>query len=249
MKRLIYALVIIMGILPAIPTPSFAQVRTRLRDRRGYYNQLERYGRVEYRGVLYYPIGKDSLQAKGDNSKRDSIIIPAILTIDNKPYTVAQLMPSSFENNKLRYASIPPTVTEIPSSCFYRCFYLEECLIPGAKIIDAYAFFRSTISKIEFPDSLEEIRSYAFYECNHLRSITLPANLKRIGDSAFRDCRGLDTVIVNFHQPIPIHEESFWGTREGAYKKPIVLVVPAGSKSAFESDLRWKRFATIIEKN
>ncbi|MGN0224029.1 MAG: leucine-rich repeat domain-containing protein, partial [Muribaculaceae bacterium] len=178
-----------------------------------------------------------------------SIIIPAILTIDNKPYTVAQLMPSSFENNKLKYASIPPTVTEIPSSCFYRCFYLEECLIPGAKSIGPYAFFRSTISKIELSDSLEEICSYAFYECNHLRTITLPATLKRIGHSAFRDCRGLDTVIVNFRQPIPIHEEAFWGLRAGAYKKPIVLVVPTGSKPAFEADPCWKRFTTIIERN
>ena len=53
--------------------------------------------------------------------------------------------------------------------------HLDECLIPGAKIIGPYSFFRSTISKIEFPDSLQKIYRYAFYECNHLRTIELPA--------------------------------------------------------------------------
>ena len=126
--------------------------------------------------------------------------------------------------------------------------HLDECLIPGAKIIGPYSFFRSTISKIEFPDSLQKIYRYAFYECNHLRTIELPAGLQWIGESAFAECRGLDTVIVNFHQPISIHKEAFWCLREGVYKKPIVLVVPSGSKAAFAADPNWKRFPTIIER-
>ncbi|MBR6105026.1 MAG: leucine-rich repeat protein [Paludibacteraceae bacterium] len=46
------------------------------------------------------------------------------------------------------------------------------------------------------PDGVEEIFEYAFYGCNGLNEIKLPASLKKIGKFAFQQCEGLHTITI-----------------------------------------------------
>lgn len=46
------------------------------------------------------------------------------------------------------------------------------------------------------PDSVEEIRSKAFYKAGNLKNLTLPSSLKSIGEKAFFRCGSLENVVL-----------------------------------------------------
>lgn len=135
-----------------------------------------------YNGLLYFPIGKDSLEVKWDCNRSDSIIIPETITIDNKPYIVSSLRNSAFEQKVLR--------------------------LPGVKIIKGSAFFHTRFKRLIIPEGVISIGNSAFLECSQLKYVELPSSLKSIGDNAFRT-EHLDTVRVNFREPIPLPKNVF----------------------------------------
>lgn len=62
--------------------------------------------------------------------------------------------------------------------------------------VPAYAFFISTIKKINIPQNIKSIEAYAFYGCTGLTSITIPDSVINIDNSAFRGCTGLTSVTI-----------------------------------------------------
>jgi hypothetical protein len=78
------------------------------------------------------------------------------------------------------------------------------------KIIGAGAFACcGNLSKVNLPNSLKEIKEFAFYTCCHLEEIVIPENTHIIGESAFAWCSGLKKV--NFKNPygVKIHRNAF----------------------------------------
>ena len=51
-------------------------------------------------------------------------------------------------------------------------------------------------SEYSIPNSVESIRSYAFYGCTGLTSVTIPDSVTYIDDYAFEDCTGLANVTI-----------------------------------------------------
>lgn len=226
--------------------PAVSQVKSKIQTRTGYKNQLEIYGRVAYHGLLYFPTGKDSLLVQND-AKMDSVVIPPVLTIDNKPYIVAGFKDNAFEYDvDLKYISIPTSITEIASSCFYGCSRLRECEMPSVEIIDSYAFCRTGLTHIEFPQHLKHIGAFAFRECDELKYVEFPAEIQSIGKSAFASCH-IDTIKVNSITPFELIGPVF-ETRSSQFKQPYtVLSVPKGSKELYEQSDGWRRFKIIVE--
>ena len=82
------------------------------------------------------------------------------------------------------------------------CCYSEDDVITvpaeidGHKITKIYpsCFGITHASEIILPDSIEELREMAFYNCADLKKITIPASVKIIGDNAFDKCSSLETV-------------------------------------------------------
>ena len=72
--------------------------------------------------------------------------------------------------------------TENGNAIITRCTaeYPEEIVIPDT--IDGYP--------------VTEIQTDAFYGCTQLKKVTLPANLKKIGNSAFYMCEGLKEIVI-----------------------------------------------------
>lgn len=62
--------------------------------------------------------------------------------------------------------------------------------------VPAYAFFISTIKKINIPENIKSIEAYAFYGCARLTSIAIPNSVTNIDNSAFRGCKGLTSVTI-----------------------------------------------------
>ncbi len=58
---------------------------------------------------------------------------------------------------------------------------------------------RANRPEIIFEDGIENIGNYAFHECNLPESLELPESIESIGIGAFKDCQGLDKLIV--HNP------------------------------------------------
>ena len=106
----------------------------------------------------------------------------------------------------------------IGAGLFYNCSWLTEYTIPeGLGIIDKYMFYKTSISSIVIPSSVESIGhnafgqcqnltsvviedgatyidSSAFYGCRTLTSVTIPASVTYIGDSAFANCTSLASI-------------------------------------------------------
>ena len=240
--------IIVFCFLLTLGISAYSQVSRSIKSKFGIEAQLKTYGRVGYMGLNYYPVGKDSLVIRNFCHKTDSLIIPEILTIDKKPYKVSGFKDNAFEYDvNLEYVSLPHTISKTSSSCFYGCSRLQECDMFYLKEIGPYSFFRTAFTSLTFSENLRLIDSYAFTECHSLKYVELPAALEYIGDCAFLGCDALDTVKVHFSTPIEIDSNVFWLNRANAPRDRKVLMVPAGSKTAFEADDRWRLFQEIIE--
>lgn len=242
MRKIITTLLLCLLTLGVI-----AQVSSRIKTRYGYVNQLKAYGRVLYKGLNYCPAGKDSLVVMDNGSKSDSIVIPPILTIDKKPYTVSGFKQMAFEYKQdLRYISIPSTITEIPNSCFYHCHRLSKCVMPGVETIKGYAFLSTGFERLVFHEGLRYIGDYAFNGCADLRYVEFPSTLKKIGSGAFLQCN-IDTFKVHATEPIQLEKGAVSTHANDYHHRQTVLLVPKGSKALYQADKNWGHFTRIEE--
>ena len=76
-------------------------------------------------------------------------------------------------------------------------------VISGTGAMSNYQFpsisipWKSTsIDSLVIEEGVTEIGNYAFYYCENLRSISLPASLTRIGAFAFTGCNGIDSLDI-----------------------------------------------------
>ena len=89
-------------------------------------------------------------------------------------------------------ATLGDGLTAIEEGTFIDCQHLHTINF-GSNIttIGQYAFARTAIFSIQFPESLEIIEDDAFNECLSLYSLYFPDSLKSIGDQAFINCTSL----------------------------------------------------------
>ncbi len=86
-------------------------------------------------------------------------------------------------------------ITEIPEKAFEGASLLGITLPNSLESIKTKAFYSTlSLKEIVIPDNVRIIESEAFYDCCYLAEITLPANLTNIGEYAFSGCDKLETV-------------------------------------------------------
>ena len=113
-----------------------------------------------------------------------------LLEMDNdestgKDYTV----PSS-----IRFAGHMFRVTEIGGAAFFEKKVKSVTLPMGLKSIGVNAFMGSTISEMNIPATVTNIRERAFSGIPALKTISVPNSVKTIGHSCFVACTGLTEV-------------------------------------------------------
>ena len=81
---------------------------------------------------------------------------------------------------------------------YARGYNESTCIIPeGTSIITSNTFKNlSKLESITFPNSLTEIHSQAFYNCDNLTDVTI-TSATSIGESAFKDCDKLVTATID----------------------------------------------------
>ena len=96
--------------------------------------------------------------------------------------------------------SIPDNITRLISApsynsdggCFYNCTSLTNINFNNVKVLDNYCFTLSGLTSVN-SDKITSIGRYAFYMCNKLANIDLPA-VTSIADNAFRNCSNLTSI-------------------------------------------------------
>lgn len=114
------------------------------------------------------------------------------------PDTVEKVGEYCFRSCKnLQIVRLPDGLEKIGRSTFERCSALREVNMPSeAVFIGKYAFsYCASLEKLELPESLEEISTQAFYRSG-LAHVVIPASVKKLGKSAFYQCKNLRTARV-----------------------------------------------------
>ena len=88
-------------------------------------------------------------------------------------------------------------VTIIETNAFSQCSMTTVVLPETITEIGSYAFHDcENLVSINFPETVTEINSYAFYNCSNLTSAVIPKNTTKIEYLAFGNCSSLASVTV-----------------------------------------------------
>ena len=167
------------------------------------------------------------------------------VTIGN---SVTKIDKSAFEScYALTSVTIPNSVTEICDAAFSYCFAIKEvhissldswCKIDFGSSDPFYSAHRNLylngelIKDLVIPESISEIKPYAFSGCSKLTSVTIPNSVTSIGKSAFSGCSGLISVTI----PNSVTEIGGWAFRDCSKLTSVTIpnsVTEIGS-SAFD---------------
>ncbi len=136
--------------------------------------------------------------------------------------------------------TISDGVTEIGNYAFYGGTEFTSVNIPiGITKIGTEAFRNcSSLTTVTLPEGVTTIGDNAFNTGN-MKNVTLPSTLYSFGNTAFGN--KLRSVAVTTDEP-PLIGETAFPNRTSA-----LLVVPQGSTAAYQEEMYWQDFQTILE--
>ena len=173
---------------------------------------------------------------------------------------------SFYECEALTSIELPESLTEIGESVFYSTG-LTSIVIPDKVTTLSRAIFHScaNLASVKIGKGMTTIAQEMFASCTSLKSVSIPDNVKTIENrafsstgaetvyigkgvtdierAAFAGCNSLKTVYAAPAKPATVNDRAFYTLD----LSKISLVVPTGSKSAYQSADVWKEFGKITE--
>ena len=191
--------------------------------------------------------GSSSTDSSTENLKTESLGLEYVLNKDNNSYSVVSVgtcqdtdivIPSKYEDKpvtviwanafngytSLKSITIPESVTSIGGDAFYDTAYYNNeenwendvlyigthliraktsingayTIKDGTKCIASSAFYEcDNLKSITMPESVTTVGSEVFYECDNLTSITMPENVTTMGSAVFWKCNKLENVVLS----------------------------------------------------
>lgn len=139
---------------------------------------------------------------------------------------------------------MPSQLVKIGNRAFYQSVYLQQVEFPNTlQEIGEYAFYNIFLSKVDFPPNLVKIGSCAF-QYDYFQELKLPKSLTDIGGSAFGNCKDLSSVYVSWEQ-LPDFNVAY-AFREVPMDQCTVYV-PKGMATEYKSSNNWSYFKNIVE--
>lgn len=160
------------------------------------------------------------------------------LTNVSLPESLTSIGEGSFVDCGLKEISIPTSVHSIGSFAFAADQDLEKInVLPKNKQYassDGVLYNKKKTSLMVFPagkktakymipSSVTQIASFAFYECDNLKSVVIPSNVKTIPGCTFFGCPSLEEIYFKGSAPT-FKEHAFFGITANVY-------YPAGDKT------------------
>lgn len=88
-------------------------------------------------------------------------------------------------------------LTTLGKWAFYYCTKLQEINLPSTLTsIPEYAFEYTGLTSVTIPGNIKSIGNRAFWRCAHLKNLTISEGVTSIGESAFLDCEELLSVTI-----------------------------------------------------
>ena len=181
---------------------------------------------------LWYNLNNENktavVVASGDEPYTGAIEIPPSVNYSNTNYIVVSIGESAFEEcDGLTGISISSNIESIELGAFYGCSWLQI---------------------VQIPNGVKSIGYAAFSHCDRLSYVYIPNSVTSIGEYAFDWGTSLQRIDCDILQPFDISNTVF-NIPEGDYSvyAQTKLVVPDGTKSAYQSKAGWNLFENIIE--
>ena len=114
------------------------------------------------------------------------------------PNTVTDIADNAFRGcTSLTQATLSTEIGSIGMYAFRNCTSLSEINLPNKLIlIGQSAFANTALKKVQLPQSLTEIKAYAFQDCKDLESINFPPNVTDIYSYTFQNCKKLKDIVL-----------------------------------------------------
>ena len=199
-------------------------------------------------GIVYkYVEGDDYADIVGSVAsvfENQPLVIPSTVNIDAKTYYIRKIDSQAFRLVKMTSLTIEDGVESIETQAFMYCQSLTEVTLPSTlKSIGTYAFYNCNLLRsLVIPEGVESIGSSAFAYCYGLTDVTLPSTLQSIGEQAFAS-KYLKNLISNMQHPCTIASNAFDQVDLAA----AALYVPEGTKSEYLAAPVWKDFGNILQ--
>ena len=198
-----------------------------------------------------------------------TVVIPDSVTYGGETYNVTSIGYKTFYNcSSLISIIIPNSVKRIGENAFSGCTNLTSVHITDLAAWNNIDFYHQHSQPLNYahhlylngqeitgsliiPDTWTNIGNYVFCGCSGLTSLTIPNNIKGVGEGAFYDCPKLKHIYVCSPIPADCDFNTFYcsnGVRDqyDVYNYAI-LHVPMGSKEEYAAAYEWRYFAKIKE--
>ena len=170
-----------------------------------------------------------------------NVDIPESVDYNGNTYPVTYIGSDAFNDClNLTSVNIPNSVTSIGILAFAYCSALTSITIGNSvKSIEEAAFSGcSSLTSVTIPNSVTSIGKSAFSSCSDLTSVTIPNSVTSIGRDAFENCGSLVTIVSEIKTPFEIGSIA---------NNSVTLIVPVGTKTAYQSTAGWSSFTNIFE--
>lgn len=118
-----------------------------------------------------------------------------LMAIDMTNVDIETIPASAFTNTSIRFIDFPTKLKTIGSKAFYYKYITGSLVLPeGLDSIASEAFYRNYITDVTIPASVRVINSSAFRDNTSLKSVTLGSGLTSISSLCFYECSNLAIV-------------------------------------------------------